>query len=54
MITLYRGSRNISVRNILRMINLPIAALVSVMNFGCLIKLLKRCFFTYSAARAPP
>ena len=34
--------------------NTPIAALVSVMNFGCLIKLLKRCCLTYSAALTPP
>ena len=32
----------------------PIADLVSEMNFGCLMRLLKRWCFTYSAARAPP
>lgn len=34
--------------------DLHIADLVSEINFGCLIRLLKRFCLTYSAARAPP
>jgi len=33
---------------------IPIADLVSLKNFGCLIKFVKRFCFTNSAARAPP